>query len=188
MRQGNIPSTESDPQPCLIAAIIAGDPEMVRLLLDVGADPDAVLWDCGITERGIWNTALGIAVAKNSLDMVKCLVAHGADTEGLVQWTMIKGRDAIYRSLTSHDTPVPAIISAAAVSLDRLKRYLIEQDTVVSDKVKELALLCALREDRFAAVWVLLSHGVAANASHVTEVDFSILGGDEVFCFFLFFL
>jgi len=175
----NIPSTESDPQPCLIAAINAGDPEMVRFLLDVGADPDAVLWDCGITERGIWNTALGIAVAKNSLDMVKCLVAHGADTEGLVQWTMIKGRDAIYRSLTSHDPPVPAIISAAAVSLDRLKRYLIEQDTVVSDKVKELALLCALREDRFAAVRVLLSHGVDANASHVTEVDYSILGGDE---------
>ena len=70
------PKSNTDSAPLALAIAAHNDPQVIKYLLDQGADPNVGL----LAWSSSWQTALHVAVAHRQADAIKLLLAYGADT------------------------------------------------------------------------------------------------------------
>lgn len=133
--------------PVLVLAATGGDPATVETLLDAGADPDA------LDPRG--RPALAVAGAKGHVDVVRLLLASGADVER--REGSPPGRTILQLVIDDAAEPSTAVLDAL---LDA------GADVDAEDLRGETALASAAFMDRYDAAALLLERGADAHSTN----------------------
>jgi len=110
LKAGADPNRKSEGYPPILHA--AGDPEQVKVMLEAGADPNAVGQDGS-------SVLVGAALA-GSTEVVKLLLAHGAD---------VNGSSSLYVSSRKPTKGITALMAAAWMGHEKVVRQLIEAGT-----------------------------------------------------------
>jgi ankyrin repeat protein len=135
----DVDALDSDGMTVLICAVIFGHEEMVRLLLENGADIE-------ISSKG--NTALIAAAMQNGEHIVRQLLDHGAEIEAK--------NDAGYTAL--HIASAHAYVKVVQLLLDA------GADINTRNKKGITPLMSAAQSDKFWMVCLLLNRGADVNA------------------------
>jgi len=119
---------ESKPTP-LQAACKLGNPEIVKLLLDNGADVNYVYWDKARDSGSPLQNAAS-SLSENRLQVIKLLIGHGAD----VGYESYTGNDAmscaVYASFDREDA-IAVIEYLENSGMDVFKKYGATQNTLL---------------------------------------------------------
>ena len=137
--------------------------EVVRVILEAGAEPDA---ECGDEPGWTWTT-LGLVTSGNKpaqagvlRPLIDVLIRHGADPDGGVLGAVSHGKWDAMAILDGHDlTPTPTVL-AARNDPGPLPDALAKAD----DRERQIALFTAATRPSLDALRVLLEHGADPNA------------------------
>jgi uncharacterized protein len=162
-------STAGEGEPPLITAASHGEPEMVRVLIDAGADLEAT----GYAAPGS-RTALAHAVHYGIVSAVDILVEAGAVVHDLVEAAGVGDIDVFALAEESHETRVHALRAAAVCERLKVVDQLLDTGVDVNAEFRTLtergggtALHCAAWEGKDAGVAHLLARG--ADPSRTVE-------------------
>jgi uncharacterized protein len=158
-------STTGEGDPPLITAASHGEPEMVRILIDAGADLEAT----GTAAPGS-ATALAHAVHYGIVPAVDILLAAGAVVHDLVEAAGVGDISSYSLADIPHETLLSALRAAAACERLNVIDQLLETGLDVNSEFRTLtergggtALHCAAWEGKDASVAHLLTRGADPN-------------------------
>jgi len=136
------------------AAIIGGNPAIVRLMLNAGADPDAVSYG---------ETALQAAVGVGSLEILDLLLDAGADVNYLIiSDRTVRGNHNAARTALQTAAAFPCVNSTLIVS--RLLAAGADVNAGASSEFQKTALQFAASNGHLDMADILITYGADVNA------------------------